>query len=198
MSQSGYPSHSYYRTCVASITTPIARAIATPPCHMMKLQYCFVPSFHVTVVAVMLMFVVSVDSFSLNDRCPNVISRRTPPSWFLQRSYSTLVRASTDESADANSPNSNTTSRRTRKEVLVYPPSSRSTAVFAMYDSLKRRSTIALRILENDPTYKSLENRDRAFARLLLTTAERRQGQIDKVIRKLAHQQTKTKKVRNI
>lgn len=36
--------------------------------------------------------------------------------------------------------------------------------------------------LENDPNYVNLEERrDRAFARLILTTSERRLGQIDKV-----------------
>lgn len=65
------------------------------------------------------------------------------------------------------------------------PSTSRSTAVFALNDSCKRSSEIALRVLENDAAYKSLEIRDRAFARLLLTTVQRRQGQIDKVIRKV-------------
>jgi transcription termination factor NusB len=61
--------------------------------------------------------------------------------------------------------------------------SSRSTAIFALMNSLnKKNPTFAIRQLENDPNFLSLESRDRAFARLLLSTAERRQGQIDKVI----------------
>ncbi len=73
--------------------------------------------------------------------------------------------------------------------------SSRSTAAFALNESFKRSSVIAIRVLENDPAYKSLEIRDRAFARLLLTTAERRHGQIEKVIKKVMDR-ANAKKVR--
>eukprot|EP00980_Cylindrotheca_fusiformis_P018373 scaffold6032_cov100-Cylindrotheca_fusiformis.AAC.4 len=63
------------------------------------------------------------------------------------------------------------------------PPSARSTAVFSMMNSLSNKNPFfAIRQLENDPDFLRLESRDRAFARLLLSTAERRQGQIDKVI----------------
>jgi hypothetical protein len=59
----------------------------------------------------------------------------------------------------------------------------RSTAVFAMMEGAKRKSMFAIRRLENDPDYLALDRRDRAFARLILTTAERRQGQIDNVLK---------------
>ena len=98
------------------------------------------------------------------------------------------------ESSDTRSPSPN--GRAPQRNQVFNPPSSRSTAVFAMYESMRRQAAIAVRVMENDPTYKSLEGRDRAFARLLLTTAERRHGQIDKVIEGLARI-TKTKKVRS-
>jgi len=75
----------------------------------------------------------------------------------------------------------------TRKnDVGKNPASSRSTAIFALQASSRRPSAIALRVLENDPAYKSLDRRDRAYARLLLTTVERRQGQIDKILQQLS------------
>ena len=53
-------------------------------------------------------------------------------------------------------------------------------------ESMKKAkaSTFAIRKMENDPNYQKLDRRDRAFARRILATAERRQGQIDKVINK--------------
>lgn len=42
--------------------------------------------------------------------------------------------------------------------------------------------SFAARQLEQDPQYDELEQRDRAFARLLVATVERRLGQIDKVL----------------
>jgi hypothetical protein len=58
-------------------------------------------------------------------------------------------------------------------------------AVFALMESSSKQGKFAVRRLESDPNYLNLEDRrDRAFARLILTTAERRQGQIDKVIKK--------------
>jgi hypothetical protein len=96
--------------------------------------------------------------------------------------------------ASKTSPTDNITGQPTRSKGKA-PPSSRSTATFALHESSRRPSAIALRILENDPDYRSLDGRDRAFARLLLTTTERRQGQINKIIQKLSHNK-KTKKVR--
>ena len=59
----------------------------------------------------------------------------------------------------------------------------RSTAVFALMNSLtKKNPGFAIRQLENDKAFLAFSGRDRAFARLLLTTVERRQGQIDKLI----------------
>ena len=60
----------------------------------------------------------------------------------------------------------------------------RSVAIFAYMESMKssRTATFAIRKMENDPNYLKLDRRDRAFARRILSTAERRQGQIEKVI----------------
>jgi hypothetical protein len=132
-----------------------------------------------------------VDSFSLDDRSPFFSASPTKPIIAPRGRFP--LRANTEDD-DTKGPTSN---GRALRSTVSYPPSSRSTAAFAMYESLRRKSTIALRILENDPTYKALESRDRAFARLILTTAERRHGQVDKVIKKLVHQ-TKTKKVRRM
>jgi len=43
--------------------------------------------------------------------------------------------------------------------------------------------SFATRVLEQDAHYKSLDARDRSFARLLVATVERRLGQIDKVLK---------------
>lgn len=58
----------------------------------------------------------------------------------------------------------------------------RASAVFALMESMKKKNAFAVRILEQDPAYLNLDRRDRAFARLLLSTAERRSGQIETVI----------------
>lgn len=64
-----------------------------------------------------------------------------------------------------------------------FPCSARSIAAFSLMSSHnKKKPEFAIRQLENDPDFLLLESRDRAFARLLLSTVERRQGQIDKVI----------------
>jgi hypothetical protein len=85
----------------------------------------------------------------------------------------------------------------TGKQKLPYKPkatpTARSTAVFALLESSKQKTLFAIRKLENDPDYLNLERRDRAFARLLLTTAERRQGQIDKVVQKFVDQSKQSK-----
>lgn len=66
--------------------------------------------------------------------------------------------------------------------------SPRAVASFALMESTYEKGNqnappkIAIRILELNPTYLAMDYRDRAFARLLLTTTERRLGQIDKVI----------------
>lgn len=97
---------------------------------------------------------------------------------------------------DDESVKNNTTKKKRefRTGMVRNLPSSRSTATFALYENLRRQTTIAVRILENDPNYKALEGRDRSFARLLLTTAERRQGQIDHIIQQLIHQTNKPTK----
>ena len=61
-------------------------------------------------------------------------------------------------------------------------------------ESMKKKNAIAIRILEQDPAYLNLDQRDRAFARLLLSTAERRSGQIEIVIQSFQRKDTKKKK----
>ena len=60
----------------------------------------------------------------------------------------------------------------------------RSVAAHAILDDTKKRQSLpSLQRLESDPEFKSIDDqRDRSFARLLVTTVERRLGQIDKVL----------------
>ncbi len=53
----------------------------------------------------------------------------------------------------------------------------------AYADEQQTQSVYATRELEQSSQYQSLDARDRAFARLLVATVERRHGQIDKVIK---------------
>jgi 16S rRNA (cytosine967-C5)-methyltransferase len=70
----------------------------------------------------------------------------------------------------------------------------RAVAVFALMESMKRNQKFAIRVLEQDPAYLNLDQRDRAFARNLLSTTERRMGQIDQVIKSFAHKKEDKKK----
>ena len=67
----------------------------------------------------------------------------------------------------------------------------RASAVFALMESMKKKNAFAIRILEQDPAYLNLDRRDRAFARLLLSTAERRSGQIETVIQSFERKEKK-------
>ncbi len=69
----------------------------------------------------------------------------------------------------------------------------RASAIFALTESMKKKNAIAIRILEQDPAYLNLDRRDRAFARLLLSTAERRSGQIETVIQSFERKEKKKK-----
>jgi len=69
----------------------------------------------------------------------------------------------------------------------------RASAVFALMESMKKKNVFAIRILEQDPAYLNLDQRDRAFARLLLSTAERRSGQIETVIQSFERKDKKKK-----
>jgi transcription termination factor NusB len=61
----------------------------------------------------------------------------------------------------------------------------RSVAAHALMESKKLQSVPSLQRLESDPLFNSIgDQRDRSFARLLVTTVERRMGQIDKVLEK--------------
>jgi hypothetical protein len=72
-------------------------------------------------------------------------------------------------------------------------PTHRSTAVFALQE--RRISSFPIRQLEKDQNYVELDRRDRAFARLMLSTAERRKGQIDKVLHSFMRESHEFKKV---
>jgi transcription termination factor NusB len=91
-----------------------------------------------------------------------------------------------------------TADKTTEKQAAQSSSTHRSTAVFALMESSKSKNFFAVRKLENDPGYLKLDKRDRAFARLILTTTERRQGQIDKVIQNFTTKTIDYNKVRII
>ncbi|KAL7543556.1 hypothetical protein ACHAXR_012836 [Thalassiosira sp. AJA248-18] len=76
--------------------------------------------------------------------------------------------------------------RRSSKKI---EPTARFVAITALADAAASTSSsdgagsFATRQLEQDDHYKSLEARDRSFARLLVATVERRSGQMDKVLK---------------
>jgi hypothetical protein len=57
----------------------------------------------------------------------------------------------------------------------------------AKRNSKKQKPKIAIRQLEQNASFMAMDTRDRAFARMLLSTTERRLGQIDKVLQKFVH-----------
>mmetsp|Transcript_1339 Transcript_1339/g.1459 ORF Transcript_1339/g.1459 Transcript_1339/m.1459 type:complete len:243 (+) Transcript_1339:55-783(+) len=69
----------------------------------------------------------------------------------------------------------------------------RAVAVFALMESMKKKNGIAIRLLENNPAYRHLDRRDRAFARLLLSTSERRSGQLERIIHSFQHKNNNNK-----
>lgn len=58
----------------------------------------------------------------------------------------------------------------------------RVVAAKSLLSTGKQSSVFPLQRLESSPEYQDLEQRDRSFARSLVTTTERRRGQIDKII----------------
>jgi hypothetical protein len=69
----------------------------------------------------------------------------------------------------------------------------RTAASLALMESMAQKSSknqkpkIAVRQLEQSQAFMAMDTRDRAFARLLLSTTERRMGQIDVVLQKFVH-----------
>jgi hypothetical protein len=74
----------------------------------------------------------------------------------------------------------------------------RSVATHALLaDTKGQQSVPSLQRLESDPFFKSIgDQRDRSFARLLVTMVERRLGQIDKVLEKCQKSSKQQRKVR--
>jgi len=75
--------------------------------------------------------------------------------------------------------------------------SCRAVAAFALLQSNMKKSSnkqeghaFAIRMLDQDPAFLRLVGRDRAFSRLLLSTSERRAGQIGKVIQSFVRKPT--------
>ena len=67
------------------------------------------------------------------------------------------------------------------KSKEAFHPNSRTVAAMALLEQ-KGREEFSLRRLEKDSNYQELDQRDRRFAKLLVSTVERRKGQLDKVM----------------
>ncbi|CAJ1969933.1 unnamed protein product [Cylindrotheca closterium] len=132
---------------------------------------------HHTVIACL----VQLSSLTLGF-CPNYTPRRNDPHYGLSPDLLSLQpRLPTVVKVQASSDVFSSTSKK--EAASLANPSARSVAVFSLMDSLgKKNRSFAVQHLENDPDYQRLEKRDKAFARLLFSTVERRQGQIDKVV----------------
>jgi len=85
--------------------------------------------------------------------------------------------------------NNNNSNARPSDGVITH----RASAIFALMESLKKKNAFAIRILEQDHGYLSLDRRDRSFARLLLSTTERRSGQLEIVIQSFQRKEKKKK-----
>ena len=70
----------------------------------------------------------------------------------------------------------------------IHQNNSRTIAVSALLPPKSKKSDFfPIRRLETDPSYQNLpDGRDRAFARLLVATVERRMGQIDAILGQIA------------
>ena len=81
---------------------------------------------------------------------------------------------------------SNTLEKKSVQEVEI--KTARNEALRAL---VPKRKNLAFAVdrLESSQTYKSLPSIDRAFARLLVSTVERRQGQIDKILQQFQSEQ---------
>jgi 16S rRNA (cytosine967-C5)-methyltransferase len=78
------------------------------------------------------------------------------------------------------------------------PPSARRVALDVLNATLGPRSRAFDEAFESHPTLARLQVRDRAFARLLVTTVLRRLGQIDRLIKDFVRYQPKSLAVRNL
>jgi 16S rRNA (cytosine967-C5)-methyltransferase len=95
-----------------------------------------------------------------------------------QRIRSSLKSLSTSRTDDANT---NKPTKRRQTTHNNFQPNARFVAISVLSDAAAADS-FATRELEGSVHYQNLEPRDRAFARLLVATVERRMGQIDKVL----------------
>lgn len=68
-----------------------------------------------------------------------------------------------------------------KRKIFVATPTARSIAASVFFKQ-KGNEEFVLARLDADAAFQSLDQRDKAFARLLVTTVERRLGQIDKVL----------------
>jgi hypothetical protein len=100
------------------------------------------------------------------------------------------------ETANDELSSSSSSSKNKKQSSRHSSPTHRSAAIFALMEGGKRQPTFAVRRLENDPDYLALEQRDRSFARLLITTTERRMGQIDLVLEEFMTKSSQFRKVR--
>jgi 16S rRNA (cytosine967-C5)-methyltransferase len=123
--------------------------------------------------------------------------------YYVKQSSTTAILTATT-TAVASSNNSKQHNEQQPTQIILDP---RSLAVFSLLESRRRHSKpkaannnstatgrresqqqqqsqrqFSVRVLENNKSFLQMEPRDKAFARLLLSTVERREGQIEKVI----------------
>lgn len=146
----------------------------------------------VSIVAALLLvaLVVTVTAFS------NDVYTHSPRNLVSHRRFTTKLHSTT---ADSTKNTSRSTSaaggkKTTKRAPKKAKPTSRSVAIAALANAATATSqssragaqanagSFATRQLEQDSYYKLLEPRDRAFARLLVATVQRRLGQIDGVL----------------
>jgi transcription termination factor NusB len=84
-------------------------------------------------------------------------------------------------SSTSRTDDTNTQPTKRRQTHNNFQPNARFVAISVLSDAAAA-DTFATRELEGSVHYQNLEPRDRAFARLLVATVERRMGQIDKVL----------------
>lgn len=151
---------------------------------MMSHHKCIGALFVVMVCTINLL---SVDAFSVWTPpfpCRPLVARGTQQTWKARCvQLSVASRDSQEATVDA----------------LERTVTARSVAAHALLaDTKKKQSIPSLQRLESDPSFKSIDDqRDRSFARLLVTTVERRLGQIDKVLAK-CQKSNKQQKVTSI
>ena len=133
--------------------------------------------------AIVVAFAITCSVASAFNNVINIISTSPSPN---TQEYVTTLHATPVKSA-SKSPSAQSGKKKTTKKKVK--PTSRSVAIAALTNAAlstpqtdQASVSFATRFLEQDSYFKLLEPRDRAFARLIVATCQRRLGQIDGVL----------------